>query len=324
LTHPAVVALALFLLFLGLLTSSKQVMAEPVAAYSLMALARYGWRHPVVWICIPLAIASYQYFVFPIANYARNAGALYKNPREAALATAEIVSGYLTDSSFREYVQQIASIVHNEKDAYLDEKLSPYLRFAMIGEADRLISTSGVYQQTEWSTIYTALLVQVPAFLYPRKPQQGAGNFLGRYAGDLDQNDRQTQVSYGFMANAHNAFGLPVVLPFSIIGVIFVLTMVASFTSGPVYTNPWSMYAIAAAHQEYVESPFSGLVGIVHEPIIAFIVLLTVIGANWLRIQISARLAHNVAHSPTHASSPETLDTYDSNVVEGQSSISRQ
>lgn len=292
LTHPVVILLTLIMLVLGILTSSKQIMAEPVAAYTLMALARYGWRHPVAWVCIPLALACYHFFVFPIAQYARNEGALYKDPKQAAEAAAGIVVDYLTDPSFRSYLQRLSedSVHQNEEHQYLNQKLTAYGRFAMIGEADRLISTSDVYKRTEWDTIYTALLVQVPSFIFPRKPLTGSGNFLGRYAGDLDASDLVTQVSYGFMANAYNAFGMAAVLPMSAFASLFFLALLALFTSGPAYANPWSIYAIAAAHQEYVESPFSGLASVVHEPFNVLFVLFVVLAVDWFRRQVGTQM----------------------------------
>jgi len=308
LTHPAVISLALLLFVAALLTSSKQVMAEPVAAYTLMALARYGWRHPIAWVCLPLAIASYHYMVFPIAQYARSAGTLYKDPREAARVTAQIVYDYATDSEFRGYLMLLAeeSVHPNDVHPYLSEKLTPYGRFAMIGEADRLISVSAMFEHSGMETIKNALLVQVPSIVYPNKPQLGSGNFLGQYAGDLDPRDYSTQVSYGFMANAYNAFGMPAVLPLSAIASFVVLALVSVFTTGPIYANPWSIYAVAAAHQEYVESSFTGLAGVVHEPIVAFIVLIVVLVIDWSlrqwrtqwQVKIAGRRTGELASSP--------------------------
>jgi hypothetical protein len=291
LTHPMVLSCALLLLVLGVLSSSKQNMAEPLVIYFLMAVARYGWRHPVAWMSIPLTIAIFQFFIFPIGQYARQAGAEHKNAREAAIATADITWGYLTDSAYRAYIQRfVTGSDRTEKPlSYLGEDIGAYGRLAMIGEADRLVSATKMYGYTGWETIRDALLLQVPYFLYPNKPQLGTNNFLGRYTGDLRPEDMSTQVSYGFMANAYNVSGFATVFPLSVITSFFVLGLLALMASGPVYANPWSFAAVIGAHQSYVEASFSGQFSVFHAPILAVVVLLIVFLVEWVLRQVTPK-----------------------------------
>jgi hypothetical protein len=291
LLHPATVALTLFLFVIGVLSNSKQSMAEPLVFFIMMALARYGWRHPVVWIVVPLGIAVFQFFIYPISQYARNAGGTYKDPVEAAIATGDIVGSYVTDPAFRDFVRQHATTGGHWDDgtSYLPEKLVAMGRVALVGEADRLISASNVYQYTEWDTITNSILVAVPHFLLPNKPQSGSGNFLARYSGDLPPTDVSTQVSYGFMANAYNAFGMSWVFPLSLITALLVLIPLALISSGPAYGSPWAMFAIVSIHQTYIESSFSGLFGAFNMVVLATVLYFATRLVDWVSESRAAR-----------------------------------
>lgn len=292
LTHPAVAILTLLLFFVGVLSTSKQAMAEPIAFYSVMAVARYGWRHPIAWLGFPLAAAVFALFIYPVSQYVRNVGTEFaKSPSRALEAKAEAAYDFLTDSRFRDYVKQVeTSSGHwDEGTAYLPKKLVATGRFALVGEADRLVDATEHGTYTEWETITNSLLIAVPHFLYPQKPQNGSGNFLARYTGDLPLTDFTTQVSYGFMANAFNAFGLAWVLPISLITCLCALLPIALFTSGATFRDPWSMFAIVSLHQTYVESSFSGLFGAFNILILATMVLLASRAIEWARREIRSR-----------------------------------
>jgi hypothetical protein len=279
LTHPAVLALLLIYLLQGVLSSSKQGMAEPGVLYLLMALARYGWRHPVIWLGLPLALVSYQYFISPIAQYARNEGARDKNPREAAIAMADIVIGFASDTVYRDHILRAerAQVDPNQMQAaFLGGKLGAFARFAMVGEADRLVDATDRFGTTGMETISNSVLVAVPHFLYPNKPQTASGNFLGRYAVDLGEGDFGTQVSYGFMANAYNAYGMFSVFALSAASALLILGALAMSASGRAFRDPWSILAITTIHQGYVESSFSAAIGAFHQPVDAVVVYIMV------------------------------------------------
>lgn len=293
LTHPLVLALALFLFLQGVLGSSKQGMVDPFALYAMMALARYGWRHPFAWLGIPAAILLYQFFISPIGQYARYEGGRDKDPRQAAIATADIVVGYLTNSSFRQRVlnaeDNIADLAQRQV-RYLDEKYRAFSRITMVGEADRLVGATDRFGNSGLETVENSLLLAVPHFLYPNKPQSASGNFLGRYTDELSQADFGTQVSFGFMANAYNAYGMVGVLPLSFLSALIVLGFVSLSASGPFYTDPWSLLAISALHQSYVEASFTGQIGAIHQPIDAFLVLFATVLIVWVLGNARGRL----------------------------------
>jgi hypothetical protein len=306
LLHPWTIGLTILLFVIGVLSNSKQSMAEPLVFFIMMTLARYGWRHPVGWVVVPVGIVIFQFFIYPISQYARNQGGTFKDPVEAAIATGDIVKSYLTEPSFREYVRKSATGGGHWDDgtSYLPEKLVAMGRVALVGEADRLISASNVYRYTEWDTITTSLLIAVPHFLLPNKPQLGSGNYLARYSGDLPPTDVTTQVSYGFMANAYNAFGVGWVFPLSLITALVVLIPLSLISSGPAYLSPWSMFAIVSIHQTYIESSFSGLFGAFNVLILASVLYITTRGVDWV-VETRATRARGVSPrqmAPRHRS----------------------
>jgi hypothetical protein len=284
LLHPLVLLVGLVLFLMGVVSTSKQAMAEPILFYVVMAIARNGWRHPIAWIFVPISALVFQSFIYPIAQFSRSHGGQYKNPMVAAEAVSENVVDFVTNSSFREYVRNTETDGGHWDDgtAYLPKQWVSAGRVALVGEADRLISTSDVFQYTRWDTIVNSLLIAVPHFLYPQKPQQGSGNYLARYAGDLTEDDQTTQVSYGFMANAFNAFGMLYVLPLTWITALFTLLPVALITNGPAHRSPWAMFALVSLHQAYIESSFSGLFGAFNVFILAGILTVLSIILAWL------------------------------------------
>ena len=288
LMHPGVLALAVVLFAIGILSTSKQAMAEPVVFYVLMALARYGWRHPIIWIGLPAALAFFQFFVYPISQYSRYSAVTESDPRRAAAAALDLVVDYARDSSFREYVQQYAknSVRKDDGTGYLPERIVFMQRFAMLGEADRLISATDRLEYTRWDTIETSLLIVIPKFLYPNKPQLGAGNFLARFSGDLPPTDYITMVSYGFIANAYNAFGLLWVLPLTFVTLLLFAGPLSLVSSGPAYASVWSIFVLASMHQVYAESSFTGIISAFTQVAFAFLFFGMAALVQWIENQV--------------------------------------
>jgi hypothetical protein len=152
-------------------------------------------------------------------------------------------------------------------ETYLDrEDLRPLSRLAMIGEADRLIAATDATQSyTGWETISNGIKLMAPSFLVADKPTSGGGNFLGHIAGDLASNDLTTQVSYGFMANLYNAFGLYGVFFGTIIFIsLFYYSLRLWFATPDLNFSPWGStiwYLLLAMLYEHslIESPIGNM-----------------------------------------------------------------
>jgi hypothetical protein len=132
----------------------------------------------------------------------------------------------------------------------------------MIGEADRLIAaTDSTQSYTGWETIINGLRLMVPSFMMADKPTSGGGNFLGHIVGELAPDDMTTQVSYGFMANLYNAFGLYGVLFGTIIFIaIFYYVIRIWFATPDLTRGPWGStiwYVLLGMYFEHslIEAP---------------------------------------------------------------------
>ena len=273
LTHPAVILLVILGFVIGVFQTGKMAMAEPLVFYLLLALARYGWRQPMLWIVLALGLAGFQSFVFPISQYVRNSGGRDLNLTQAVKTTTEVVASYLGDAHFREYVKQFSlDTVHADEHSYFPPQLAAFDRIAMIAEADRLFYSTDYYHEfTGWDTITDGVLYSVPHFLYPMKPMYGTNNFLGQYTGDLSPTDFGTQISYGFFANWYNAFDFPGVLLGSIATTIWIVFLVNLIATGSATRDVWSLFAVLALNQSYVEQSMSGQFSAIHLPIVAVI-----------------------------------------------------
>ena len=307
LLNPLLLLLVASASVIGIFETGKQAMAEPLVFYLIMALARYGWRNPAIWFSIVALLAVFQSFVFPISQYVRNVGGRDLNFNNATSATYETVVSFLTDEHFRETVRQVAEdSVQTGTKSYLDPKLSAFQRIAMVGEADRLLAATNYYGEfTGLETITEAALHVVPSYLYPAKPVLGTNNFLGRYAGDLGQDDYGTQISYGFFANFYNAFGFVGVFFGSVLTVIWVSILTGLISTGPMHRDPWFLLAALGLSQSYVEQSLSGQILAIHVPIVAFVLLAATVLLDRLLIsnfggskQISATQSAMVRNEP--------------------------
>jgi hypothetical protein len=207
LSHPLVLGILVIELAYGIASTTKQGMMEPLLCYLAVAFIRLGLRSKTIWTIIAAGGFLYVSLFYPYSQYVRSHGGRDGTLAERLDVIQEVFFHLSTDSDFRGAVDSTI----NMGDTYLGkESLQPVSRFAMIGEADRLIAATDATQSyTGWDTIESGLDMVVPSFLMPNKRLYGGGNFLGHIAGDLATDDMATQVSYGFMANFYNAFGLP-------------------------------------------------------------------------------------------------------------------
>jgi hypothetical protein len=207
LSHPLVLIILAAELAFGVASTTKQSMMEPLMCYAAVGFIRLGLGNKTMWTLIASGGFLYISIFYPYSQYVRSHGG-----RDGTLAARlevirEVFFNLTTDVDFRDAVDSRISM----GDTYLGkDSLQPISRLAMIGEADRLIAATDATQSyTGWDTISNGFYLMVPSFLMGDKPLSGGGNYLGHIAGDLAPDDNETQVSYGFMANLYNAFGLP-------------------------------------------------------------------------------------------------------------------
>jgi len=252
LSHPLVLGILAVELLYGIASTTKQGMMEPLLCYLGVGFIRLGWRSKPLWMLIGAGGFLYVALFYPYSQYVRSHGGRDGSLAERLAVIQEVFLDLSTDSSFREAVDSQI----NMGDTYLGkDSLQSISRMAMIGEADRLIAATDATQSyTGWETIENGFYLMVPSFIMPNKPLAGGGNFLGHITGELAPDDMDTQVSYGFMANLYNAFGL--------IGVfIGTILFIASF---------YYMLTLWFAHQSLNFSPWGSsiwylLIGLMFE-----------------------------------------------------------
>jgi hypothetical protein len=238
LSHPLVLAILFVVLAFGVASTSKEGIMEPLLCYLGVGVIRYGLGSKAIWGIVAAGGFFYISIVYPYSQYVRDHGGRTGSLSERLEVIKEVFFNVSTDSDYRNMVDSKIS----SGETYLNrESLRPVTRLAMIGEADRLIAaTDSTQSYTGWETITNGIKLMVPSFLTSDKPTSGGGNLLGHIAGDLASDDMTTQVSYGFMANLYNAFGLYGVLFGTIIFIsVFYYVLRLWFATPDLNFSPW-------------------------------------------------------------------------------------
>ena len=223
---------------MGIASTSKEGMMEPLLCYLGVGVIRYGMRSKAIWTIVGVAGFLYVSVLYPYSQYVRDHGGREGSMSERLQIVKEVFFSVSTDADFRSMVESRIST----GETYLNkDSLRSVSRLAMIGEADRLIAaTDGTQSYTGWETIMYGVKIMVPSFLMADKPSSGGGNLLGHIVGELAPNDMVTQVSYGFMANLYNAFGLNGVLFGTILFIsVFYYVLRLWFATPNLEFSPW-------------------------------------------------------------------------------------
>lgn len=238
LSHPLVLTILVVEILLGLATTTKEALMEPVLCYLSVGFIRYGIRSKAVWGIVATGAVFYVTIGYPYSQYVRSHGGRNGTLAERWQVIEEVFLNVATDSSFR---QSVDSQIYSGNSYLGKESLEPIGRLAMVGEADRLVdATDQTQSYTGWETIIAGLQVAVPSFIMPMKPDFAVGNLLGHIGDQLANDDYATQISYGFMANLYNAFGLYGVLFGTIIFISSFYYMLRIWFANPdLNFSPW-------------------------------------------------------------------------------------
>lgn len=281
-THPVILGMLAWSTLVGIFSTSKQEAMEPLALYGLVGLLRYGWRDLRIWSLFSLAALYYALIVFPYSQYVRIAGAREGTFEHRIEITKDTFWRMASDSQFRSTVSNRV-----ETPGYFNQEiLSPFGRFAMVGEADKLISATERQRAfTGWETITWGLKLLTPSFLSPDKPIFEAGNYLGHITGEIGRTDSYTQLSYGAMANFYNAFSFMGVLVGTplFFGAFYywirIFLGVAKWDGMPTTSTLWFIWLISLFQHSIVELTVSGLIASLSFP---FVLAILCVAAKWL------------------------------------------
>ncbi len=270
-THPVILVILAWSALTGIFSTNKQDAIEPLVFYVFVGFLRYGWRNLRLWSLAVIGLAYFAMIVFPYSQYVRNAGGREGSFAHRLEVTKLAFWRTASDESFRSTVNDRVT-----KDSYFERgPLSPFGRFAMVGEADKLISATDRQQAfTGWETIIWGFKLVVPSFLSPNKPTSEAGNYLAHIVGEVGSADTTTQVSYGVMANLYNAFSLAGVIvgtPIFFAGFYYWIRIFLGqpkWDGIPTTSTLWFIWLIASYQHSIVESSFSGIVASLAFPVI--------------------------------------------------------
>jgi hypothetical protein len=281
-THPLVLLVLFTGAIVGVFTTSKQGAMEPLVFYVAVAAMRYGIRDRRL---VALGVSGFLYYaavIYPYAQYSRGNGGREGDLLTRITAVKQIFWLMLTDPNYRSAAQ--TANVDPMKSNYFDNvKMEPFNRFAMIGEADRLVyATDAQGAFTGWETIVWGFTYMIPSFIYKDKPIWGTANFLAQITGDVSMADTTTQVSFGVMANFYNAFGLNGVF-WGSIGFFAVFLYSCLFWFGDIRIGGlhkggsiWALLLVANFHHQLVEEPFASLMPSMELPgVVLFLYLLS-------------------------------------------------
>jgi len=211
LSHPAVVVLSMVAVLVGVFSTAKQDILAPLLGILLVTYLRYGiWYRPT-WVGAGVVVILYSALIYPYSQFVRFEGGRDGGLTERAEAAYRVMSTLVTDADFRQSLLDQNKVWAASTGAFFDNPiLRNTERFTMVREADRLIAATKASQSfTGWRTITWGMQMLAPRFLFPDKPAYGPGNFLAHEAGGiLSDDDDTTQISFGFMANLYNAFGI--------------------------------------------------------------------------------------------------------------------
>jgi hypothetical protein len=244
----------------------------------------FGFRDKRLWALAGIAIFYYAAIIYPYSQYVRNVGGREGSLHERVLVMKDVFWKVVTDDEFRQIILAKRS---DEGPSYLDnEALKPFSRFAMVGEADALISATERQKSfTGWQTLTWGFKLALPSFLYPDKPVWGTGNYLAQITGGVGSRDTTTQVSYGVMANFYNAFSYPGVLIGSVIFFGLFYYWLRIFFRNPRWSNTptgatiWFVLLVATFQHSLIEFPVAGLIPSLWFP---FIVLFLYTVSLWI------------------------------------------
>ena len=281
LTHPLVLAILGASLAVGIFSTGKQDAMEPVVYYVAMAILRRGLHYRKLWIFGTAAALLFGLVIFPYSQVVRVSGGREGSVSQRVVVIEDVLHKVLTEPSFGLAVATDAVGQTTGHRLYWDYKiLTPLNRLSLVADADRLISASMRTAPTEWETITWGFKLLMPSFLYPDKPIYEAGNYFGHLAGDLNLMDRDTQVSYGPLANWYNAFAMPGVLIGTMVlfGALYYWLRLfcgkAEWGADAGGGTIWLLLIIGTYHHRLAESTLPGIISILPIPVIVLVLFL--------------------------------------------------
>jgi hypothetical protein len=238
---------ALFMVILwGILSTSKQGLFTPLAAYAVACGAlRYKLRPSGVAGVVIVAFVMVYYLVpysQVVRNYTRDI------PDWGDRIDASIYWLENLDEVRAENNRDVEDILLGSTPHYYSGDYSFLERLSMIAIDDALIDVADNGPKFGYMPIINAIENIVPHFLWPNKPSINYNNVYGHETSVLGDEDTDTSVSYGPSADAFNMggwLGVLVLMPI----VLTMMFAVVDSVSGSIAKTPWGLaYTVLFFH----------------------------------------------------------------------------
>lgn len=275
LSHPLVIFTLVISLLIGIYSTTKQGMLEPLLYLFITSLTIKGVRYKPLWNIVIIGTLLYVSIIYPFSQYIRHAGGREGSPAERIALMSSVLQAMVTDQEYRKSLSTSISYEYElQNEAYLPVAGDSLSRFAMLGEADKLIAVSTNSEYTGWETITWGFKMILPRFINPDKPAYAANNYLGHIVGDANPTDHTTQFSYGFMANFYNAFGFPCVFIGSTLLVGCLYYWCSLFFGNSSYLDIWGILVFGQYHHLLAEQSVAGIIASIWFPIVTLVVFI--------------------------------------------------
>jgi hypothetical protein len=258
---PLVVAMLVAALAIALTAGTKQGVFEPILYYVLACIA---WRFPLRRTHFMVLVGSLAFalfvawpvmqtfkFVAPTASFGERV--------ELARNALENMSSV---SDFKEAKEGIEDVIASDRYlrfSYYGRYIGWLDRFSLIEQDDELILATHQQGETGWETIIHAFRSLVPSFIDPDKPKYNTAGFLGKRIDAVGDDDENTQIAFGIVAESFCAFSwlgvlvLPAVL-------MFAFGHTTSRLAASLESNAWTVYLIGNLQHSFVESTISSFI----------------------------------------------------------------
>lgn len=234
-------------------SGTKQGVFETVLYYVLTCLA---WRYPlrrkhfaVLGTCAVVGILV----VWPVLQALKSVTVLTSvTLSERVELIGEALAEIKSVDDFAETRDDVNQLMSNERFEYYGRPSGWLERFSLIEQNDELVLATLQQGELGWYTIQHALRALVPSYIDPDKPTKDTGNLLGKRIGFLSEQDDETQVAFGLVAESFAAMSWLGVIVFPALFMFLFVHLFGRLT-GNIWCNVWAIYLFGRLQHTFVE-----------------------------------------------------------------------
>jgi hypothetical protein len=247
---------------IGILFTSKQGIFDPIFYLVATGMAfKYAWRRSHLAFSIIVVLLSI-FVLFPFAQVARN----YTRGVNISDTFNKTISFF--DENLRnphyfvdQYQEYNEGIGEDDTGRYFETPSGLLERMSLIKPADSLIAATLKRGTSGWESITPGIVDLIPRILLPRR-LVNVPNTLGYKAGFVDEDNYGTCISFGFAADAFNAFGWIGVGVISFLIGLLIIAVTRLLTSS-LQANIWALVLLGSYQLSIAEVSVAGVMQIV-------------------------------------------------------------